>query len=127
VARRRVIRAEVTLDGRALKTRAIQISVGNGRFYGGGMAIAADARIDDGTLDLVLVTPQTMWQLISRLPLFRWGRHDLNDNVQHLQSSAIDLSTTTPLPINTDGEMTTRTPVAFRLVPQAIEVFVPAP
>lgn len=125
IARRRVIKADITCDGRPLRVRAIQISIGNGQFYGGGMMIAADARIDDGTLDLVMVTQQTMWQLIRRLLIFRWGRHDLNQNVRHIRSKEIDLVTRRSLPINTDGDVTTRTPAAFRLIPEAIEVFVP--
>ena len=124
VAKRRVIKADIVCDGQASKVRAIQISIGNGRFYGGGMVIAADASIDDGTLDLIIVAPQTIWQLIRRLPVFRWGHHDLNKTVCHIRSQEIDLKTRSSLPINTDGEVTTETPATFRLLPKALEVFV---
>ena len=30
-------------------------AIGNGRFFGGGMKICPDARLDDGVLDLVAV------------------------------------------------------------------------
>ncbi|MEZ5935503.1 MAG: lipid kinase, partial [Alphaproteobacteria bacterium] len=123
--RRRSIRVEIDCDGRKLRARAIQISVGNGRFYGGGMAIAADAAIDDGTLDMVLMAPQTLWQLLRRLPIFRWGWHDLNATVSHLRGREITLKATRTVPINTDGEITTETPAEFRLLPKALEVFVP--
>lgn len=126
VAKRRVINGSIRCDGRSMKLRAIQISIGNGRFYGGGMTISADADIDDGKLDLVLVAPQTIWQLLRSLPLFRWGHHDLNDNVRHLSCREIELSTRIALSVNTDGEMTTQTPANFRLVPAALEVFVPS-
>ena len=125
VAKRRSIKARLRYEGRLVSRRVIQISVGNGRFYGGGMTIAADARIDAGTLDLVTVTPQSIWQLIYRLPIFRWGHHSLNDNVQHVKIKEIELSTKKSLPINTDGEVTARTPATFRSIPQAIEIFVP--
>jgi YegS/Rv2252/BmrU family lipid kinase len=125
VARRRVIRADLRYEGRRLRVRAIQISIGNGRFYGGGMAIAADAGIDDGILDLVVVRPQSFWQLVARALIFRWGRHDLNDRVHHVRGRRIELRTRAPLPVNTDGEVTTETPVTFEVMPGAIEVFVP--
>jgi YegS/Rv2252/BmrU family lipid kinase len=123
--RRRSIRVEIDCDGQKLKGRAIQISVGNGRFYGGGMAIASDASIDDGTLDLVLMAPQTLWQLLRRLLIFRWGWHDLNETVSHVRGREIMLKATRTVPINTDGEITTETPARFRLLPKAVEVFVP--
>lgn len=125
VARRRVIRGEMTYDGKSLKSRLIQISVGNGIYYGGGMVIAADAQIDDGTLDVILVPPQSVWQLIGQLPVLRWGRHDLNRTIHHLRVREFSLKTRRPLPINTDGEVTTRTPATFKIVPGAIDVFVP--
>ena len=52
---------------RGIRVRAMQISVGNGRHYGGGMTIAANAAIDDGALDLVSVAPQRLWRLIVNL------------------------------------------------------------
>jgi YegS/Rv2252/BmrU family lipid kinase len=122
---RKAIPVEITCDGQVLKTRAIQISIGNGRFYGGGMTIAADATIDDGMLDLVLMAPQPLLSLLGRLPLFRFGRHDLNGRVHHLRGRAIELVTETARPINTDGEITFETPATFRLLPKALEVFVP--
>ena len=38
--------------GSATRLRAIQITVGNGRHYGGGMTVSEDAAIDDGWLDV---------------------------------------------------------------------------
>lgn len=124
-ARRRVIRGEITIDGKQHKLRAIQISIGNGVYYGGGMAIAADASIDDGKLDLVIVTPQPLLPRLHRLLAFRWGRHDLNDDIDHHRVVEIELDTRIKLPINTDGEITTETPARFRIRPKAIEAFVP--
>ncbi len=127
VTRRRVIKGKIACDGRPFRLRAIQISIGNGRFYGGGMAIHADAAIDDGTLDLVMMEQRSVWQLFLALPAFRFGRHDLNENVRHMRARRIELETRTPLPINTDGEITSETPATFELVPSALEVFAPSP
>lgn len=124
-ARRRVIRGQLHVDGRRQNLRAIQISVGNGRYYGGGMTISADADIDDGMLDLVVVPPQPLFPWVHRLLLFRWGRHDLNRTIHHHRVRDIDLDTSDELPINTDGEMTTCTPARFSTLPKALDIFVP--
>ena len=124
-ARRRVIKGELQFDGRRQDLRAIQISIGNGRYYGGGMTIAADADIDDGMLDLVVVPPQPLFPWVHRLLLFRLGRHDLNQAIRHYRVKEIDLQTRGELPISTDGEMTARTPARFSILPKALDIFVP--
>ena len=130
---RRVIRghrsfsARIRCDEARLRVRALQISVGNGRHYGGGMTIAANARIDDGALDLVVIAPQTLWQLIANLPVLRWGWHGRAARIRHWRCREIDICTDRPIAINTDGEVTTSTPAAITVVPGAIAVFVPRP
>jgi diacylglycerol kinase (ATP) len=118
-------RAEIRCDAMRARVRTIQISVGNGRHYGGGMTIAADAAIDDGMLDVVSVAPRDLLELIVNLPAFRWGRHEKAPMVRHWRCSDIEIRTAQPMPINTDGEVTTETPATIVVVPQAIEVHVP--
>ena len=119
-------RAEIRCNDQRARVRSIQISIGNGRHYGGGMTIAADAQIDDGMLDVVNVAPQGLLELIVNLPAFRWGRHDRAPRmVRHWRCCEIEIRTAQPMPINTDGEVTTQTPATIVVVPQAIEVHVP--
>jgi YegS/Rv2252/BmrU family lipid kinase len=122
---RRAFRARIRCDDARLRVRAMQISVGNGRHYGGGMTIAADAAIDDGALDLVSVAPQGPWRLIGNLPALRWGWHERADRVRHRRCREIEIRTDRPVAINTDGEVTTQTPAEITVVPRAIAVFVP--
>jgi diacylglycerol kinase (ATP) len=122
---RRAFRARIRCDGASMRVRAMQISVGNGRHYGGGMTIAFDATIDDGALDLVSVAPQGLWELIVNLPALRWGWHRRADRIRHWRCHEIHIWTPRPIPINTDGEVTTRTPAEFVVIPGAIPVFVP--
>jgi diacylglycerol kinase (ATP) len=121
----RSFRAEIRCDGTSIRIRAMQISVGNGRHYGGGMTIAADAAIDDGALDLVSVAPQGLWRLIVNLPTLRWGWHEKPGQIRHWRCRKLEIHTVRPIPINTDGEVTTRTPARMDVVPGAIPVFVP--
>ena len=72
---RRSFAARVTCDGEISVLRSMQIAVGNGRFYGGGMTIVADAAIDDGRLDLYALPRLRWWRLLVLLPILRWGWH----------------------------------------------------
>ncbi len=42
-----------------------------------------------------------------------------------MKGRSIGVHTRRPLAVNTDGEVTTRTPAAFEVIPQAVTVLVP--
>jgi diacylglycerol kinase (ATP) len=122
----RPFRARLRCDGRTLRLRAIQITVGNGRHYGGGMTVSEDAAIDDGWLDVYCLEPGSFWRLLALFPALRFGRLRRKEAVRVMRGRVVELTTRRPMPVNTDGELTVRTPAEFRVVPGALEVFVPA-
>lgn len=125
VRRYRPFRATIVCDGRKMRLRSIQITVGNGRFYGGGIPVTAEARIDDQQLDLYSIRPLPLWQLAALAPWIRFGRHTRLDYVPALSGRKIEIRTSRPLRIDTDGEITTATPATFEVIPQALTVVVP--
>ena len=110
-----------------LALETIQLAVGNGRFYGGGLVVDERAEIDDRLLHLYALRPQPLWRLASRALAFRRGRHDDPGAVEALAGRSFEVVTDRPMRVNTDGEITTRTPARFSVVPAALEVLVPAP
>lgn len=122
----RPFRATIICDGRKIRLRAIQITVGNGRFYGGGIPVTAEARIDDQQLDLYSLRPQPLWQLAALAPWVRFGRHTELEQVPALSGRRIEIRTSRPLRIDTDGEITGVTPAVFEVLPGALETVVPA-
>jgi diacylglycerol kinase (ATP) len=121
----RPFRAEIRCDGRVLRARAIQIAVGNGRHYGGGMTVNREAAIDDGLLHLYCLEPQSLWRLLALLPDLREGPERERTGVRLLQGEHIEVHTRRPMPVSTDGELTTHTPARFRVVREALAVYVP--
>ncbi|MDX2098093.1 MAG: lipid kinase [Leptolyngbyaceae cyanobacterium bins.59] len=117
--------AEIHCQDQSLRSKTIQIAVGNGRYYGGGMAVAEDATIDDQRLDLYSLEIQHWWQMLALIPDMRRGTHIHWSNVRSLQGKEFRVVTTSPHWINTDGELTTQTPGHFRLIPQALSVLTP--
>lgn len=107
------------------RLRAIQIAVGNGRYHGGGVVVHEAAAIDDGLLHLYALEPQSMWELLHKLPRLLRGKHEGTEGVVSLVGETIEVLTDRRLPVNTDGELTTHTPVHFSVLPGALEVFVP--
>jgi len=56
----------LTLDGRAMPGEYVLVTVCNGRYYGGGFMPVAEARMDDGVLNTLVV------QKVSRLTFLRF-------------------------------------------------------
>ncbi len=66
-----------------------------------------------------------LWRLAWRALAFRRGRHDDPEAVEALAGRSFEVVTDRPMRVNTDGEITTRTPALFEVVPSALEVVVP--
>jgi diacylglycerol kinase (ATP) len=122
--KRRSFRADIRCDQQRRRLHSIQIWIGNGRYFGGGMTVATNATIDDGMLDLVSLAPRSVWQLALSLPQLVSGRHE-DQRLRHWRGTEIEIHTRRPMPINTDGEVTTQTPAHVRVVPEAISVYIP--
>jgi YegS/Rv2252/BmrU family lipid kinase len=125
ISQTRPFHANITLNGQTVRVKTVQIAIGNGRYYGGGMAVAADATIDDQRLDLYSLELEYWWQICSLVLTFPKGEHGILPWVRTLESGEIIIDTRKPHQINTDGEITATTPATFRVIPQALKVFVP--
>ncbi len=117
--------SEVELDGApAWSGPVYQLSVGNGRFHGGGLTVADRAAIDDGKFDLYLVRPGAVWQLLACVTHLRFG-FAKPDLLERGTARRVTLRTATPKLINVDGELDGATPATFELLPDALTVIVP--
>lgn len=123
----RAFTAEITCDGTVYSVSSIHIAVGNGRFYGGGMAIRSDAAIDDHRLDLYSLEPQPIWKLIKLAPELKRGQQCPQEGFLVLKGREIDIHTHRPKWVSADGELTTRTPARFRVIPSALPIYVAEP
>jgi len=121
----RPFRARITCNGQSHVFKSIQIAIGNGRHYGGGLAIRHDATIDDHRLNLYSLKPQPMWQLIRSAPAIITGTMQQGDFIRVMEGEEFKVVTRKPMPIDTDGEVTTYTPARFRVKKSALPVFVP--
>jgi diacylglycerol kinase (ATP) len=124
----RAFRAQLVCDGRRRQLRTIQLAVGNGRHFGGGMTVAAPARIDDGCFFLCSVAPpgwRDVLGALGRIPDLRAGRFAACDPVFVEQARCIEVHTARPMPVSADGELVAHTPARFELAAAALEVFVP--
>jgi len=108
-----------------VQVKSLQIAVGNGRHYGGGTVVEANAAIDDGHLDLYSLEQDNVFRLLLLLGAFRKGTHGAWEEVRTDKCVEFDIRTKREMPINTDGDLVTTTPAHFVIRPSALAIFAP--
>ncbi|WP_420475529.1 lipid kinase [Noviherbaspirillum sp. ST9] len=121
----RPFHADIVCDGRRKRVRSIQISVGNGRHYGGGMTIAEEASIDDRLFFLYSIEPRSIWELVRYAPAFRAGKFEDYHPVDIERGRSIRITTSRTMRISADGEAVSHTPAIFEMIAGAVTVYVP--
>lgn len=113
-------------DEHSLQT--IAFCVANSRFFGGGMLIARDAKLDDGLLDIVNIGDiRTAKLLLNAHTLYRGTLGDLTE-VKVTRARKVEISSTDSsreIHIETDGELPGKLPAIYEVVPKALRVRVP--
>jgi diacylglycerol kinase (ATP) len=105
--------------------RLLQVAVGNGRFYGGGMVVAPNSGIDDRTLDVYVIKLGRQRDLFGVARYLKSGDFVKNESVDHFRTSRVRLETEPELSVNVDGELVAKTPEEFSVAANALHVIVP--
>lgn len=127
VSKQRRWYAEIRCNGEVIQVKTYQITVCNGKHYGSGLTVAADAAINDCRLDLCSLEIQHWWQAPFLIPALTRGEYATGRGIRIVQGQEIEIHTHRVQVIDTDGEITTQTPATFRVIPKAISIFVPRP
>ena len=77
--------------------RAMFSVLSNSPRFGGGMRIAPEARLDDGLLDLVLVSQVSRFELLRSLPKVYSGRHATHPAVRMHRTRSATVSSDRPI------------------------------
>lgn len=118
----------VTSDGTVLAGSVLQVSIGNGRYHGGGLISGPDATIDDGLLHIYTVAAQAWWRLIAVVPALLLGFHHQVQFVKSIDTVSCTLHTHKPTLLTVDGElMPAEDTFEFSVLRDALCVLSPKP
>jgi diacylglycerol kinase (ATP) len=113
-------------DGSVLELDDLmQVAVGNGRHYGGGLTVSPSASIDDHLLDVYAIEKGRLRDHVSVARLLRSGHLIEHERVHHLTTRSLRVVTDEPLDVNLDGELAATTPATFEVDRNALHVVVP--
>jgi diacylglycerol kinase (ATP) len=111
-------------DQEAEVVEAFNVIVANGRMVGGGKLVAPVANPEDGLLDVVTVQAGSVLELSQVAAQLVTGNYLSHELVHHRQVASVRLAASPGMWFNVDGELLTKEPVTFEVVPQALRVLV---
>jgi diacylglycerol kinase family enzyme len=109
--------------------RATLLCVANGRYFGGGMKIAPEAKLADGHLDLIAVADLDAAGVFTNAHRLYLGTHLGMREVSHARARRVTARAadeTARVLLEVDGEFVGMLPATFEILPHALRVRVPA-
>jgi YegS/Rv2252/BmrU family lipid kinase len=130
VARYKNQRVRLILDEREdepLHLTINNVAVANGRYFGGGMHIAPEARVDDGVFDVVAIGDYKAGEMLVHGSKLYRGTHLALDKVVHrrakkVQAFPVDAE---EVLLDVDGETPGALPATFEILPGALPLIAP--
>jgi diacylglycerol kinase (ATP) len=111
----------IEADGSRWETTAMLVVVGNARSYGGGMLVTPGARMDDGLLDVLVLSELPTHEFLRIFPRVYRGTHVSHPAVTVLQARRVHLQAP-GITTYVDGEVLGPLPRTFEAVPGAVQV-----
>jgi len=116
----------IVAGGREIRRSAFFIAVGNALSYGGGMKVTPRAALDDGLLDICLVSKMNKLKLLCWVPTIFFGEHLRLKEVEYFQATQLRIEAERRLDLYADGDCAGQTPVEIGLIRRGLRVIVPS-
>ena len=124
------VTVRIRMDGKEEKTlNTVNFCVANARYFGGGMMIAPEAKLNDGFLDIINIGDiRTAKIILNAHTLYRGTHLDLPEVRATLAKKieARPLDESGEVQIEIDGELPGKLPAVYEVVPNALRVRIPA-
>lgn len=106
------------------QNKILSMVIANGRFFGGGMQIAPEARLDDGLFDIVIIGDFAKTELLRIFPRVYKGTHLTYPKVRLEKETRISIESRQNFLLHADGELLGEGPVSFQMLPRALNLAV---
>ena len=110
------------------RLRIAELAIANARYYGGGMKIAPDAKLDDGMFDVVTIGDASAFRILTNAPRLYLGAHLRMDEVTHALAKQIvarPAKKGAEVRVELDGEVVGRLPATFQINARSLRIRCP--
>ena len=111
-------------DEKEFDQECLIMCMANGKYFGGGMAISLDSKLDDGIMDLVLITKLPFYHIPGILIKFMKGKlQEEKRYVKTFRCKKVECSVTPEVQMQTDGEIHFMPSFKAELIENGLTVF----
>ncbi len=111
-------------DGEEVDGRHLAVLAANGQYFGGGMWVAPEAKLDDGLFEFALVGNVGKLDVLRNLPKLYNGKLFQHPKVVYLKGKKLVARSDEEVLIDMDGEAPGKLPARFEIIPNAVRVHV---
>ena len=115
-------RAEINVDGQKISNNIFTVSIGNGKYSGGGMKQTPFAIPDDGLLDVTVIGDMSKPEIIWNLSLLYNGKILEHPKIKGFKGKNIKITSEETVFVEVDGESLGHTPIEFNIIPKSIRI-----
>jgi YegS/Rv2252/BmrU family lipid kinase len=113
---------EVDIDGMKLRNDVFTISIGIGKFSGGGMMQTPNALPDDGLFDITIIKKIGKGDIIMSLRKLYDGSILKHPKINGYTGKYILIDSDPLIHLEADGESLGHSPIEFKLIPKSIQI-----
>ncbi|MBN1995193.1 MAG: diacylglycerol kinase family lipid kinase [Anaerolineae bacterium] len=117
--------ATITTDNGTEKQRVLMALASNGQLYGRLWRIAPEAKMDDGLLDVAVMSGHRWPSTIKHVLGLTFRQHVKDPDFHLYRTTRLRLSTKETLPVHVDADPIGATPIEIEVAPLALNVIVP--
>lgn len=114
----------ITHDNGIINDKVFSLSIGKGKFNGGGMMQCPNAIINDGFLDMTVIKDVSKFVVIKEVMKVFSGKHINHHKIDTLKTKKAVITTDEKIYLEIDGETTGFSPFTFSVIPKSIKVVV---
>jgi YegS/Rv2252/BmrU family lipid kinase len=115
----------VTIDGQRHELTGWSVAIGNSKYFGGGMKLLPDAVVDDGLLDVLMISRRGKLGYLGGLAKVFKGKHLDPRFTSVVRGAVVEVASSRPFVIYADGDPIGATPATVEIHPRSLRVIVP--
>lgn len=113
------------INDKHIHQKVFSLSIGNGKYSGGGMRQTPDASTNDGLFDVTVYDDMSVWKILINLPRLYNGKVKKLKSVTSFQTSKLIVyNNNNPLMAETDGELIRGTHFEIEILPSALRILI---
>ena len=113
---------DVIIDGKMVSNQTFTISLGIGKYSGGGMRQTPNAIHDDGLFDITIIKRMRKGEIIRSLKKLYDGTILDHPKIEGHTGKNIFINSQPPIHLEADGESLGFSPIEFNIIPGAVNV-----